>query len=182
MAREAIAFDQVRERRTMLGQARRAIYSHHQQTGNDRDVAETIHQKAPAFTDPGDQNSGDRWADDSCAIEHGRVQRNRIHQVFLTYHVHQERLPRRNIKSIHHAQQRRQHEDVPNADDACKREQCQDQRENHGRNLGSDHYALTVETVGNDAAQRGHQKHRDLAGESGGAQQQRRTGQAIDQP
>ena len=114
VAGEAIAFDQVGQGRTVRCEPRRARHSHHQQTRDDRDVAESIREKAPAFADPGDQDPGDGGADDARAVEHGRVQRDRIHQVFLAHHVHQEGLPRWNIKSVHHSQQCRQHEDVPN--------------------------------------------------------------------
>ncbi len=107
-----------------------------------------------------------RGTDNACAVEHGGVQGNGVHQVFLAHHVDQERLPCRNIKRIHDAQQRSQHEDVPYADDAGKGERGQHQRQNHGRNLGSDYDPLTVETVGHDAAQRRHQKYRNLAGKT----------------
>ena len=63
-----------------------------------------------------------------------------------------------------------------------KRQHRKDQGQNHGRDLGSDHHPLAVVAVGHDAAQRRHQKYGKLAGESHRSQQQRRPGQAIDQP
>ena len=77
---------------------------------------------------------------------------------------------------------RRQHEDVPNPNDSGKGEGRKDQRQNHGRNLGADYDSLPIEPIRHDAAQRRYQEYGNLAGESGCAQQQRGTGQAINQP
>ncbi len=46
-----------------------------------------------------------------------------------------------------------------------------DQGQNHGRNLGPDHDPLAIEAVGHDAAHRGHQEYRNLAGETRRPQQ-----------
>ena len=162
------------------GQPRDA-HSHHQQARDHRDIAEAL-AESTTFADLRHQNSGDRRAHDARAVEHGRVQSDGVHQIFFAHHIHQEGLPRRNVECIHHSEKRRQHEDVPYPDDACKRKHCKYQRQNHGRNLGPDHDPLAVEAIGDDAAQRRHQKDWNLAGESRRAQQQGRAGQAINQP
>ena len=90
----------------------------------------------PSFADPGYQDPGNRGADNPRAIEHSRVQRDSVHQIFLAHHVHQERLPRGNIESIHHPEQCRQHEDVPHPYDSGEGKGRKDQGQNHGRNLG----------------------------------------------
>ena len=86
---------------------------HHEQADNYCDVADGIGEETPAFANLCDQHTGDGWADNPRAVEHGRVQGNGVHQVFLAHHVHQESLACGDIKRIHHAQQTRQHKNVP---------------------------------------------------------------------
>ncbi len=97
--------------------------------------------------------------------------RDGVHQIFLADHVHQKSLAAGNVEGIDHAQQRRQHEDVPHLHRSGKGQGRKNQGQNHGCDLGSDDHSLPVVPVGHDAAQRGHQKHRKLAGESHRAQQ-----------
>lgn len=99
------------------------------------------------------------------AVEHGRVQGDGIHQVFLTHHVHQERLASGNIEGIHHTQQRRQDEDVPYLHLPAEGQARQCESQEQGCDLRRNHDPVPVVAVGYDAAQRCDEKYRNLAGE-----------------
>jgi hypothetical protein len=175
-------YNQVRQRWSVRREAPWLGDLHHQQTADHRDVAETVGEKAPTLADLGYEDPSNRGADDSRAIEHGRVQRNGVHQIFLAHHVDQKGLPRGNVESVHHSQQCRQHEDVPHPDNSGEGKRGKDQRQNHGRNLSADYDPLAIEPVSYNAAQRRHQEYGNLAGETSGAQQQRGAGHAVNQP
>ncbi len=87
-----------------------------------------------------------------------------------------------NIKRVHHAQQRRQHEDVPHLHMVRQRERRQHKRQQHRRDLRPDDDVLAVGAIGDDSSDRRKQKHRNLAGKSYRAQQQSRAGQPVDKP
>jgi hypothetical protein len=89
------------------------LHPHHQQTNNHGDIAHRVGEEAPAFADLRDQNPGDCRADHARSVKHGRVQSDGVHQVFLADHIHQKGLPTGNVERVHHAQQTRQHEHVP---------------------------------------------------------------------
>src|ERR1022692_1161093 len=59
---------------------------------------------------------------------------------------------RGDIEGVHHSQQRRQNEDMPDLHDAGERQDRQDECQQHGGDLGADHHALAAETVGHYAA------------------------------
>ena len=52
------------------------------QAPDHRYIADSIGEKTPPFADLRHQDAGDRRSDDPRAVEHRRIQRNRVHQVF----------------------------------------------------------------------------------------------------
>ncbi len=94
----------------------RAVHPHHQQTGDDGDVAHAVGKKAPAFANLRQHQTGHRRTHDPRSIEHGRVERDGVHQIFPAHHIAEERLPRRDVEGIHHAEQSAEHEDMPHVD------------------------------------------------------------------
>ena len=125
---------------------------HQQQARDHGNVADAVGEKTPALADPRDQHTGDGRADHARAVEHGGVQRDRVHQVFAADHVDQKRLSRGNIKGVDDAQQRREHDDLPHTHDVRERKNRQNERENHRRGLGRDHHAMAVPTVSDHSA------------------------------
>ena len=63
-----------------------------------------------------------------------------------------------------------------------QRQRRQHKRQQHGRDLRTDHNVLAVAAVGHDSAERRKQEHRNLAGKSHCPQLQPRAGQPVDQP
>ena len=125
--------------------ARRTVHPHQQQSDNHRDVAHRVGEEAPAFADLRHQNAGDGRTDHARAIEHGGVQRDRIHQVVLAHHIHQKRLPPGNVEGVHHPQQRGQHENMPDLVNRMQQgESGQNEGQQHRRGLGADHYPLRL--------------------------------------
>ncbi len=135
------------------------------------DIADCICEKTPAFANPRHQQACDGRANYARAIEHGRIQRDRVHQVLAADHVDQKRLPRRNVECIHRAKQGRQYDDFPDAHDVRERENCEDERKNHRRNLRADDDAMAIPAVGGHAADGGEQKYGDLPSEANRSQE-----------
>ena len=125
---------------------------HHQQTNDHSHVAHCIGKKAPAFADLRHQNPRNGRPDHARAVEHGRVQRDRIHQIFLANHIHQKRLPPRNVKGVHYAQQARQHKHVPDLDFMEQRERSQNEGQRHRRHLRRNHNMAAVHAISRNSA------------------------------
>ena len=69
-----------------------------------------------------------------------------------------------------------------NSEAAAQREPGQDPREDHGRGLGGDYEALTIDAVGGDSSEGSEEKDGDLAGKADGSQQQRGSRKTVDEP
>ena len=119
-------------------------HPHHQQADDHRDVAHGVREEAPSLADHGHEDSGDRGPDDSRSVEHGGVQGDRVHQVFPADHVDEECLSGGDVERVRHAQQRRQHQDVPHLHAPRERQRGQEKRQHHGCRLGPDHDPLPV--------------------------------------
>ena len=158
------------------------MHVHQHQSGDHGDVADAVDEKAPALAQPGDQDARNRRADHASAVEHGRIQGDGVHQVVLADHVHEERLAAGDVEGVHHAQQRREDENVPNLHGMSEGEGRQHKRQQHGCDLGSDDDVLAIAAVGDDAAEGSEEEYGNLAGETYPAQQQSRTGEAVDEP
>ena len=89
---------------------------------------------------------------------------------------------RRDVHRIDHAQERGQQEDVPHLHVPGECQTGQDERQKHGRGLGRDQDAVAIVAVGDRSADGGQQEDRNLAGKPHKAQQDRRAGEAVDQP
>ena len=152
------------------------------ESGDHADVAETIRQEAPALTHERDDGAGDRGPDEPCAVDHGRVERDGVRQIAALDELDDERLAGGDVEGVGDAEQRRKREDVPDADDAAKRECGEPERQHHHRALRRDENAAPVQPIGQDTAKRGEQEHRNLAREADEPEQQRRSRQAIDEP
>ena len=70
----------------------------------------------------------------------------------------------------------------PHLHDVEQREPGERERQQHGGDLRGDHDAMAAVAVGHQAANRGEQKHGNLAGKIDRTEQRRRPGQPVDQP
>ena len=104
-----------------FGAAARRDLDHHE-ADDHGDIAHAVREKAPALADGGHQNARDRRAHDARAVEHRRVERDGVDEIFAPHHLDQKGLARRNVECVDHAEQRGQHEDVPDLHAAGQRE------------------------------------------------------------
>ena len=155
---------------------------HQQQADDHRNVTHAVGEEAPAFADGRHRDAGDGGPQNAGAVEHGGIQRDGIDQVFRHHHFDDERLARRNIKRIHHAQQRRQQHDFPHLDVSEQGQRRKDEGEQHRGGLRGNHGAMPAVTVREQSPQGSEEEHRNLPREPHQPQQQRRLGEPIDQP
>ena len=163
---ESESLDHVFPRRRLRRNSRRGVHLHHHQSGNDRNVTDAIREKAPTLPQFRDQNTRHRRSNHPGTVEHGRIQRDGIHQVFLAHHVYEKGLASGDIECVHHAQQRRQHEYVPHLHSVCEGQGRQHERQHHRRDLRRDDHVLAVAAIRDNSAQGSKQKHWNLAGKS----------------
>jgi hypothetical protein len=119
-----------------------------------RDVANPVREETPTFANSRNHDSGDGRSDNSRTVEHGRVQCDRVHQIFFADHVYEERLPAGNIERIDYAEQRCENEHWPHTPFLYPPRQRQDrehQGENHRCNLSCNDNSLPIESVCNCA-------------------------------
>ena len=140
-------------------------------------------EKAPALAGDRDQHSGQRRADQARHVHHRRVDGDGVLQVALVvHHLHHEGLAAGHIEGIdaalHHAQRQQQGMVMwPR-----ERQRGQRQRLDHGEGLRPHQHLAAVEPVHPYAGEGRQQKGGNLPGKADRAQQQRRTGEPVDQP
>ena len=165
--------DAVPGRHRARARASLASTSHHEQRADHRHVADRVQQKAPALADSRDDQAGDAGTDDPRAVQHRGVQRDRVDDVVAVDHLDEERLPRRDVERVGDAEQRRQHEDVPDLNDVRRASAparanastiIARLRRDQARDGGSARSAI-------DAAERREHEDRNLPGEPDQAEQ-----------
>ena len=156
----------------------------HQQQGCDhRKVADAIDQEAPAFARGADHQAGDRRADQPRAVCHRGVDGDGVTEVVaILDHLDEEGLAPGHVERIDQALQRAEGDDFPEGDDMCQGERGQRERLHGGGGLCPHQQPAAIEALHPDARNRRQQKRNNLPREADDAQQQRRMGQAIDQP
>ena len=159
-----------------------ALDAHHQKRHKYGDKAETIDEKAPAFAEPHDREAGDGGADDACTIKYGRVQGNRVGEVFPSHHVHEKRLADGYVERVHNTDQKCDHDEMPLSNQVSQREKREQEGQHHGARLRDDDAHVAVVAVADVAAQPCKKKHRYLIRESEDAQHGHGAGQFVDQP
>ena len=159
------------------------LYLHGGERADDGDVADRVDQEAPALAHRRDHDAGDGGSRDARAVDHRRVQRDRVEQVLAAAdHLDHERLPRRDVERVRDAEQRSQDEEMPHLDGAGERDCREDERENHHGGLRADEDAPPIRAIRHDAAERRQQKDRNLARESDQAEKRRGAREPVDQP
>ena len=156
---------------------------HHQQRSNDRDVADAIDEKAPAFVGGRDQQSRQRGADESRRIHHGRVDGDGVGEVgAILDHLDHERLAAGHVERVDDALHGAQRQHLGDGDAMREREPRQRERLHHGERLRPHQHFAAVDAIDDDTRKGREQKGGYLAGEADGAEQKRRLGEPVDQP
>ena len=100
--------------------------AHHQQRRNHRDVADTIHEEAPALIGCGDEHSRQRRTDQARQVHHGGIDGDGVGEIGAFFdHPNHERLPARHVESIDHSLHRAESEHFTDGDAVGQREPCQ---------------------------------------------------------
>ena len=148
------------------------IYLHHGKAGNYCEKANAVGKEAPTFTDSGNHNARKSRSHDARAIEHGRIERNRVHQIRARNHIHDESLAGRQINGVDHASKGGQRDDLPDFYAVRKRDPGQDEGKEHHGGLGKNEDFSAIKAVRQRPTDGRQQENRDLGGERHGAQQQ----------
>src|SRR5438876_999124 len=140
---------------------------HGEEAGDHGDVANAIRVEAHANGGDRDQHSRDRRADDTGGVEHGRVERDRVHEILFADELHDERLAGGNVERVDDAEEHRQHHDLPRRDPAGPHEHGQRQRLEHLQSLRPHDEATLVHAIHDDTRIQREQQHADFLLQSG---------------
>src|SRR6266487_4650716 len=108
---------------------------HGEEAGDHGDVAHAVQEEAHADAGDPNQHSRNRRADDPGGVEHGRVERDRVHEILFADELHDERLAGGNVERVDDAEEHRQRHDLPRRDPAGPHEHGQRQRFEHLQGL-----------------------------------------------
>ncbi len=148
------------------------VHLHHRQAGNYREKANAISEEAPAFANGGNHDARKSGPHYARTIEHGRIERNRVHQIGARNHIDDESLACRQINCVDHASKGGQCDDLPDLYAVRKRDPGQDEGKEHHGGLGENQDFSAIKAVRQRPPDGRQQENRDLRGEGHGAQQQ----------
>src|SRR6266513_3604214 len=155
---------------------------HREEAGDHGDVAHAVQEEAHADAGDSDQDSRDRRADDPGGVEHGRVERDRVHEVLFADELHDERLAGGNVERIDDAEEHRQHHDLPRRDPTGPHEHGQRQRFEHLQSLCPHDEATLVHAIHDDTRVQREQQHAQGAERLRQPDGERRVGDVEHQP
>ena len=112
-----------------------------------------------------------------------RIERDRVRQIVLVLdHRDEERLAPGHVERVDDALDHVQHDDRFDGDAAAERQRREDERLQHRDRLRDHEQPAAVPAIDEDAGERAEKKRRKLPREPDDPEQQRRSGQPIDQP
>src|SRR3989441_3686227 len=155
---------------------------HGEEAGDHGDVAHAVQEEAHADAGDPDQHSRDRRADDPGGVEHGRVERDRVHEILFADELHDERLAGGNVERIDDAEEHRQHHHLPRRDPAGPHEHGQRQRLEHLQSLCPHDEATLVHAIHDDTRVQCEQQHAQRAERLRQPDGERRVGDVEHQP
>ena len=155
---------------------------HQAQPDDDGEEAHRIDGEGGPDAERGDGQTGERRADDAGAVEHGRVEGDRVADVLAPDELDRERLADRHVDGVGDPEQEGQHEDHPDLDDVGEDEDGQDRGEDHHRGLGRDQDASLGQRIGGDPGEQAEDDDRDELGGGHDAEPDRVVGQLEDEP
>jgi hypothetical protein len=121
--------------------------------------------KQTAHAERGDQDAGERRADDARRVEEARVQGDRVRELLAAHHLEGERVAARRVEDERRAGQDRQQVDHPERLEAAEHEHGEEQREAHHQRLRRDHELAVLDPVGDDAGDEAEDGEGDEAAE-----------------
>jgi hypothetical protein len=158
------------------------VHPHQQQSRDDGHVADRVQEEAPALADAGDQRARDRRSHDAGTVEHRRVEGDGVHQITTAHHVGDERLARRDVERVDHANEPGDREDVPHLHAPGECEAGQHEGEEHRGRLRGQQNRVPPARVRDGPAKRREQEDGDLAGKPDESQEHGGPGEAVHQP
>ena len=127
-------------------------YFHHEQGGDDEEEADGVYGEADALVGGGDDYTSDGRADEACAVEHHRIHRDGIAEVFFVFHQgNDEGLARGHIEGVDKAEKDGEKDNVRDTDVSCEKQDCQEQGLEHRKGLCGEEDAVAIPAVGHNA-------------------------------
>ena len=152
-----------------------------QKRGEDRQEAQPVDEEAPPFADPVDQQTADGRPHHPRRMEHGRIERDGIHQVRLADQVAQERLAHGDVECVHTTDGHGHRQQVADAHGAAQGQSGQGEGQHHLCALRGQKGTPPIAAVGHQSAHRGRRK-RETRWRIQSFQQRRRARQPVDEP
>ena len=153
-------------------------HAHHEERGDDGDIAGAVDGKAVAFADGCDDNAGDGGTDEAGDVDDGGVERDGVREVLLIGfacvardHLDEEGLAAGHVEGIDKPLKDAEGDDLVDGDDPCESECGECERLDAGKNLGPDEQLTTVDAIDEDAGEGCEKESWDLPGEADGAEQ-----------
>ena len=158
------------------------LLAHQRQGDDDREEAQGVEQERRRDARRGDDEAADGGPDDARAVEHRRVERDRVGEVLAADHLDAERLTDRHVDRVGDAQRERDEHEHPDLDGARHDQQEDDEREDHLATCVDDQEPALGQRVGDDAGEQAEQQDGDELGGDDDAQPDRVVGQRQDEP
>src|ERR1700685_3044874 len=156
---------------------------HGEQGSNDREITEAIDQEAIALAEDGNNDSGNRGAEKSSHVYHGRVEGNSVAQVGTVLdHLNHEGLARGHVEGVDDALSQPQPNYFANGNDSGQSQSSQRERLQHGENLRDDQGSVAVPSVHPDTGERSQKETWYPGREANDAQQPCRAGYSVHEP
>jgi hypothetical protein len=91
--------------------------AHHHERRDHGEEADAVDQEAPALTESGDDEPGERWSDEPGTIRHRGIDRDGVAEIVaVVHHLHKEGLAGRHIEGVDKPLQHTECDDLANRD------------------------------------------------------------------
>jgi hypothetical protein len=144
--------------------------------------ADAVKEEASADAKPRDQQSRGCWTEHACAVEHHRVERDRVGEIVVTHHLDHERLAPGHVERSDGAVEGRQRNHVSDPNGAGPGQCGERERAQHQQDLGRDDQSPPIEAVYHYTGKQADQKDWRELGECHYAEPGSRVGQLQHQP
>ena len=155
---------------------------HLRQAPDDREETHAVQEKTGADAQPCDQQSRGRRTEHARAVEHHRVERDRVGEIFVAHHLDHERLAPGHVERSDGAVERRQQDHVPDANGAGPGQRRERERAQHQQDLRRDDQAAAIDAIDHHAGEQADQQDRRELRERDDAEHRRRVRQLQHQP
>ena len=156
--------------------------THHPEAGDHRDEAEPVEEEGLGHPEDADRETCHGRANDTCRIEHRRVERDRVVEVLAAHHLDDERLASGHVERLDAAQQEREHEDLPDLDQSGRDERRERECQDHQDGLGGHERPALRQMIGDEPAEQAEDQHRRELRRGDEAEVERIVRQLEDEP